>query len=161
MSAAFSLYADSALGSGPLGGTGAATRYSSLGRRAAAPTASVTSRPEWVTKALTRMVEVAYLDQDWDGRGSTKPSLDTLSYAMDVLIHVMPWNAPTPSIVPLGHGGIQMLWHTVSFELEVEIVDPGTIITLLVDRVSGNEDEWPEKRDLKQLSEALTRLFGS
>jgi hypothetical protein len=105
------------------------------------------------------MEELASLGDNWDGRGSAEVRVDALNFAFSVLAQIMPPTAPAPAIVPLGHGGVQLLWHNQAHDLEVEIVGPNEIISYHLDRVTGVEDERQLTTELSPLTENLWSKF--
>jgi hypothetical protein len=87
------------------------------------PTTS--SEPNWLRPTLARFAELASLRDNWDGRGFANVRTDVLSFALrSVLPEVLPPTAPAPAVIPLGHGGIQLIWNTAAAEIEVEVVAP-------------------------------------
>jgi len=69
-----------------------------------------------------------------------------------------PTTAP-PSIVPLGHGGVQLLWSSPSVEIEVEVVQPNEIIIYHFDRAAGTEREWQATTEFSDLADLLRSAF--
>ena len=69
-----------------------------------------------------------------------------------------PTTAP-PSIVPLGHGGVQLLWSNSAAELEVEVTRPQQIVIYHLDRTAGTEREWPTEIEFTALAELLRANF--
>lgn len=123
--------------------------------------ASTTSQPDWLPVVKRRLAQVAGLQRDWDQRGSAKPSLGTLYYTLALLDKVMPSRAFAPTIIPLGHGGVQLVWHSDVTELEVEIVKPNLVMTLIAHKATGNEEEWFDEEAITHLSTALWSDFLS
>lgn len=80
------------------------------------------SLPLWLEPTFGRMMELLHLDRNWDHRGSAAVRVDALTFAYSVLMEAMTPTTPAPSIVPLGHGGIQLLWTSPSSEIEVEVI---------------------------------------
>jgi hypothetical protein len=86
---------------------------------------------------LTRFTEVAGLRDNWDRRGSAEVRTDVLSFALrSVLPEVMLPTAPAPAVIPLGHGGVQLVWNTDSAEIEVEIIEPNKVIAYHFDKTT-------------------------
>jgi hypothetical protein len=123
--------------------------------------ASTMGRRNWVDLTLARMEELAALDDNWDGRGSAEIRTDALSFALSVLLQVMPHTAPAPAIVPLGHGGVQFLWHNRDNDLEVEIAGPNQLEIYLLDKNTGAEQEFPLTTELSPLTRILWSKFRS
>jgi hypothetical protein len=46
------------------------------------------------------------------------------------------------SMIPLGNGGVQLMWTTEAGELEVEIIAATELLVNYHDKESGKEEEW-------------------
>ena len=102
---------------------------------------STATEPSWVAPTRARMLELQRLPDNRDGRGSSEVRGDALSFAGSMLSSIMPPTAPAPAIVPLGHGGMQLIWQNAAVEIEVEVVGPNNVITYCFDRATGREVE--------------------
>lgn len=120
---------------------------------------STATPPKWIKPTLERLSELASLGHDWDQRGSAEVSIDVLSFAANILGQSMPPTAPPPSIVPLGHGGVQMLWHNQVADLEVEVIQPNEVVFYCLNKVTGHEEEIPLTTDLSALTNCLWSHF--
>jgi hypothetical protein len=107
------------------------------------------------------MREIAKLKRDWDRRGSTEVSSDALAFAWSILNQIMPPKASPPSIVPLGNGGVQLLWHNQKSDLEVEIVRPNEVVLYHLDKGSGQEEEKPLTTDFSSITGILWSRFNA
>jgi hypothetical protein len=69
------------------------------------------------------------------------------------LSRIVDLNDPQPSIVPSGAGGVQIEWHTLLADLEIEILPGGSMSVLFVDAVTGFEAEFDgaTEEDLRDL----------
>ncbi len=114
---------------------------------------------DWLVPVVRRILELAHLRKDWDKRGSASVPVDTLVFVLVILEQIMPPDARAPSIVPLGHGGIQLLWHSSEAELEVEVVKPNELIAFYRDQHRDHEEEWPLSTDLSALEKIVRRDF--
>ncbi len=113
----------------------------------------------WVPPVQKRMSEIRRLKNDWDGRGSASVPSETLAFAFSMLSNIMPPRAPAPAIVPLGDGGVQLVWYSRRGEVEVEIARPNQVIIFHQDRVADTEREWEASTDFRRLSDILWGLF--
>jgi hypothetical protein len=111
--------------------------------------------PTWTEQVVWRLGELWKLGNNWDNRGSAAVRRDALFFAYQMLWQTMPPAAPAPSIIPLGHGGVQLVWSNDVSEIEVEVVRPNDVIVYYLDRPSG--DEW-EKRTETEFSELADLL---
>lgn len=122
---------------------------------------STTHDLDWFHPLFARMNELVSLHANWDRRGSAAVSVNALVFALTVLTKVMPPRAIAPSVVPLGHGGVQLVWRNNEAELEVEVVEPNNVILYCLDKRTGIEREWPATTDFTELSSILWKKFGS
>jgi hypothetical protein len=108
---------------------------------------------------MRRVHELLALGKDWDHRGSAAVRVDVLAFAYSMLSQVMAPTTVPPSIIPLGHGGIQLLWTSPSIEVEVEVVQPNEIVVYQLDCVTGSESEWPATTEFSGLGDLLKSAF--
>ena len=120
---------------------------------------STASPPQWLDPTLRRIQELLTLGRDWDRRGSAAVRTYVLAFAYSMLSQVMGPTTLAPSIVPLGQGGIQLLWATPSVEVEVEVPQPNEIIVYQVDRATGHESEWQATTEFSSLGDVLRSAF--
>ena len=118
------------------------------------------SEPVWRNATDSRLFELRALGHNWDGRGSAAIRPDTLSFALTLLSRVMGPATPSPSIVPLGHGGVQLIWTSPRAELEVELVEPNKVIIYHYNKENDEEREWETETELSQLSRLLRSDFA-
>jgi hypothetical protein len=105
------------------------------------------------------MQELLALGRDWDRRGSAAVRVDVLAFAYSMLNQVMGPTTVPPSIVPLGHGGVQLLWSSPSMEIEVEIARPNEIIVYQLDRATGTDYEWQATTEFSRLGGLLRSVI--
>ena len=120
---------------------------------------STASLPLWLDPTLHRMQELLDLHGDWDRRGSAAVRVDALAFTYSMLSQIMAPTTIAPSIVPLGHGGVQLLWASPSVEIEVEIVQPNEITIYHLDRATGAENEWQATTEFSGLGDLLRSAF--
>lgn len=116
---------------------------------------STASPPQWLDPTLRRMLELLALSRDWDRRGSAAVRVDVLAFACSMLSQVMAPTTAAPSIVPLGHGGVQLLWAGPTAEVEVEVSQPNEITIYHLDRATGAENEWQATTEFSGLGDLL------
>jgi hypothetical protein len=120
---------------------------------------STASAPQWLDPTRRRMHELLALGRDWDRRGSAAVRVDVLAFVYFMLSQVMAPTTAAPSIIPLGHGGVQLLWVSPSIEVEVEVTQPNEIVVYQLDRVTGSEDEWEAMTEFSRLGDLLRSAF--
>ncbi len=120
-------------------------------------TASV---PTWVQPTLDRFLELAELQDDWDQRGSAQVRRDVLSFALrSVLPKILPPTAPPPAVIPLGHGGIQLVWNATTAEIEIEVIAPNSVIAYHFDKSTGQETEEQLTNNFSNIANRMWAAF--
>jgi hypothetical protein len=114
------------------------------------------SVPTWLQPTLDRLLELAEFQYDWDKRGSAQVRRDVLSFALrSVLPKILPPTAPAPAVIPLGQGGIQLVWNTPKSEIELEVIEPYSVIAYHFDKETGEESEEPLTMDFSNLAKLM------
>ncbi len=118
------------------------------------------SVPTWLDATLDRFLELGKLQDDWDQRGSAAVRHDVLSFALrSVLPRILTPTAPAPAVIPLGHGGIQLVWNTKTAEIEIEVIAPYSVIAYHFDKASGEEHEEQLSIDFSSLAKLMWATF--
>ena len=113
----------------------------------------------WVDVIEDRIADLQGLGANWDGRGSAAVRAEALAFAVSMLEQVMAPMIQAPSIVPLGHGGVQLEWSNDKAEVDVEVLTPNNITVYHHDRASGEEREWPAETEFSALAGLLRTNF--
>ncbi len=109
-----------------------------------------TEMPPWLVDVLPRLEELAGLQENWDSYGSPPPTSKLMGNALAIVqraerllgySQAQPRTMPTPSIVPLSGGGIQIEWQTPVKELELEFFEERATAALAVDIATGDTAE--------------------
>ena len=133
-------------------------------------TGDTVEMPPWLVDVLPRLGELASLQENWDSYGSPPPPLKLMGDALAVvqraerlLGYSHTWHTvmPTPSIVPLSGGGIQIEWQTPVKELELEFFDERRIVALAVNVATGETTEGAfDASDCDMISALLAWLMS-
>jgi hypothetical protein len=116
--------------------------------------------PIWFQPTLDQFLELAELQENWDQRGSAQVRREVLSFALrSVLPKILPPTAPAPAAIPLGHGGIQLVWNTKTAEIEVEVIAPYSVIAYQFDKTTGQETEEQLTMDFSDLAKLMWSTF--
>jgi hypothetical protein len=75
--------------------------------------------PSWVEPTILALNAIHALPHNWDSYGAKPVNSDFIYQSLLLLGAVMQMSSPTPSVVPLGDGGIQIEWHRRQQDLEV------------------------------------------
>lgn len=116
-------------------------------------------QPPWQSTVVTRMLQLLTLKNNWDGRRSAAVRLEVLTFSLEMLSGIMMSNTIPPSIIPLGHGGIQLIWSNDQYELEVEVAAPPEVLIYFNNKGEGIEREFRAGTDYSELAELLKVMF--
>jgi len=78
--------------------------------------------PPWLQSALSDVARLAALPSNGDSYGSPPLSKTARQNAVQLLASIEYEDCPTPCIVPISGGGLQIEWQDNRRELELEIV---------------------------------------
>jgi hypothetical protein len=144
-------------------------RYLNWLRTAPTPRADLQSqditelkRPvRWLSSALADVARIAELPFDWDGHGSPALGAKEREHVTKLLSSIDNADVPSPNIVPISGGGIQIEWQHEGRELELEIVAGSEdLIFLKVYEDSAMEEDSYPVADLDRTKELLDWLLS-
>jgi hypothetical protein len=115
--------------------------------------------PAWLGPVLARMLELQLLKNNWDGRRSAAIRREVLTFSLEMLSGVMMSTTAPPSIIPLGHGGIQLIWSSDQYELEIEVAAPPEVLIYFHNKGEDIEREFRAGTDYSELAELLKVMF--
>jgi hypothetical protein len=78
----------------------------------------------WDVETTWRLNELTRLRLGWDGYSSVPVKQEAADFVKTVLYRVMAPHIPAPAIVPISGGGVQIEWHSPTFEIELAIRRP-------------------------------------
>ena len=117
------------------------------------------SHPSWLPTARETMERLAELRSNWDSYGALPVSPTILNAAYDLLLRIVPVDAPMPAIVPTADGAVQIEWHTREIDLELRMRSPIVMNFLFEDaRGAAPPIEEELQYDLTSLKTALLML---
>ncbi len=114
----------------------------------------------WFEIALQKLIDLEDLKDNWDSEGAPPIDIDCIFSAILLLAQITQDNTPEPYVFPTIQGGIQFEWHTKKVDLEIEIVDPLTVVVLFDDE-EEKEHDWEQKltqNDLPKLIDCIIQL---
>lgn len=112
------------------------------------------NEPRWQKLLAANGARLSALKPGWDGPGSLQVNAGLLFAAVDMVqraLRHMP-HANGPYLVPGGDGGIQIEWHELHAELELELAPDGSSHIVLHDHLTGAER-------VEEGSEAINLFF--
>jgi hypothetical protein len=117
-----------------------------------------TSEQPWFGATMERLQRLVALGPNWNGYGEARPHAASIKRAVAVLDAVA-YRGPTPDMVPLADGGVQIEWHIADDSIEI-VVPPRGAATVWHFR-GDDEACWPLGPDeigVTRLREALITL---
>jgi hypothetical protein len=114
---------------------------------------------EWLDATVKGLGSTLRLDNGWDTYNAAPVSPSSVQRALAFLFRFLEPSSPTPSVVPLSDGGVQMEWHRGGLDIEVTF-SPREVPELYVrDLETGDEWEGDATTDLiEQVRPLLARL---
>lgn len=119
---------------------------------------SADAEPIWLPGVMARLEHLVSLPEGWDGHGGRAVSVSTALFALHILFETLDRSRPSPQILPLSYGGLQIEWHEQGIDLEVEIIGSNEILVTFEDHVMGDSDQFSLSTDLSRLSNLLSLL---
>lgn len=109
--------------------------------------------------AQEKLKELKSLPENWDSYGSSPINQDAIELTASLLADLAKISIPSPMIIPVHGGGIQLEWQKANGELEIEILPNKTIEYLVVDE-KGNmsEGQLPQNAHIAEIA-CLTNWF--
>lgn len=115
--------------------------------------------PRWLPRLAKRSAELLMLPEDWDTYGAACVEHRAVRYALRLLLLVSSSITPTPSLVPLPDGGVQVEWHVGGTDLEIEVAESGVLRVYFSG--PGAPQEWESEfpASATQLEEIVAQLI--
>jgi len=114
------------------------------------------STPDGVILAVGRMIELLELPPGWNSYNAKPITKEKFNFAIGLLGRTMRANTPTPIVIPMVRGGVQLEWHSHGINLEISIYSPRDVRIFAEDVRS--DDSVEDQLDLTVLSRWLDRL---
>ena len=95
--------------------------------------------PLWEHEALSQLASIVLLQKDWDSYGADPVEWARVQQAFGLLHSVMDNRTPPPVLVPMTNGSIQLEWHVLDIDLEVELLSDTSIAVWYKDRLGRLE----------------------
>lgn len=113
----------------------------------------------WRKTVTNELVELLKLRPGWDGHNSGPISLGVAAFTLSILNSVMRSHTPSPAIVPVQGGSVQLEWHRGGVDIELIIYRPGDT-ELSVHYHDGRDgiEEVALSANFEMLGEALEEL---
>lgn len=115
--------------------------------------------PRWLHSASARFQELMQLGQNWDTYGANPIRADAAIAGIQLLSQVMGESVPEPSFVPVPSGGVQLEWHGVGRDVEVEVESFARARLFFVGQ--NNEQEIHSEGTVPEIATQLRALLGN
>lgn len=112
----------------------------------------------WFSATLKRITELLQLPSNWDGYGASEVRTEVARRALTSLLSLLDDDSPTPSVVPLSDGGLQVEWHRHSRSLEIEFPASGSASFYFYGGTSDEESEGLLPASNNEFRECLAQL---
>lgn len=111
----------------------------------------------WWTEIIDRLNSLLQLPDNWNGYGERAVTPAAVAAALKLLGGNL--SAPTPWVVPLSSGGLQIEWHADTIDLEIEIPSSGGTASVWLLR-GRDELVWSLDREGFALLDKALEEFG-
>lgn len=115
-------------------------------------------KPSWQNEIVSTLCRYLELPEGWDTYGGKPLRHETGMFALQVLNGMMGPSIPSPQIVPVGDGGLQVEWHQNGLDIELYIAAPYDCELLVHDHYSEESKVTPLTSDFTSFSAALAIL---
>ncbi len=116
------------------------------------------SLPVWFGPTHVTITELLQLTPNWDGYGAAEVRQEVAAKALETLWNLLDNGSPTPSIVPLNDGGIQVEWHRHGRSLELEFPASGAASFYYYEDATDDESEGLLANSIAELRARLANL---
>lgn len=114
--------------------------------------------PLWSRSAIEQISRLGELKANWDSYGGRPIDPYCAMAAIRLVLSLLGPSIPTPAIVPLNRGGIQLEWHRRAVDLEIAVLSPVRYLVTFEDEESGEEMEQVIATDFQPLNALLARI---
>tara|TARA_R110000850_G_scaffold269752_1_gene402195 strand:- start:73 stop:576 length:504 start_codon:yes stop_codon:yes gene_type:complete len=112
----------------------------------------------WRRSLSERFEDLTKLPIGWDGYNGVPVSFRNACYAAQLIEKIFVDGVSTPSIVPGSDGTLQLEWHELGYDIEVDIRGPLKVFCYRQDIRTGDEDEVEITDDFTILSRWIDDL---
>ncbi|WP_310609097.1 hypothetical protein [Limnohabitans sp.] len=82
---------------------------------------------DWFLPTIKRLEDLLRLERGWDGYDGVPASLMNVYFTIQMLERACWKETPTPQIVPLADGSLQVEWHTLYGDIELLVRGPNNV----------------------------------
>jgi hypothetical protein len=112
----------------------------------------------WQNEVVSTLCRFVELPENWDSYGGKPLRHDTGMFALQLINAVMGPSLPSPYILPVADGGVQIEWHMNALDIELYVSAPYESELVVEDHISGERRTYFLKSDYTPLKDALKKL---
>ena len=105
-----------------------------------------------------KLAELRQLAYGWDGYRGVAVSCENAHFAAQLLSQICGRDTPAPAIVPGSAGDLQIEWHTMHGDLELHILRPYDVRTVVHFAGDDNDVELSLIRDFTEVAKWLLTI---
>lgn len=122
-------------------------------------TIDLNNNPEdWLEHVAEAFERFMMLQDNWDSYGAVPIQEECIRHAVRLLDILAPLHLPEPAVVPTSFGGVQIEWHLLGIDLEIEVLPSLRLGASFQDSNTGEEWDQDVCDDFTSLGQALQRL---
>ena len=115
----------------------------------------------WLEELQEKLAELCALPEGWDSYDGRAVLPGIALFAREILDRVYEDGLPMPSLVPGSDGSLQIEWHCMDYDIEVDILAPYDVECCRGDiRTDGEDDELRLTADFTELHAWIRSLVG-
>jgi hypothetical protein len=114
--------------------------------------------PPWQNDVVNSLCRFLELPNGWDSYNGRPLRHDTGMFTLQLLNSVLLASTPTPHVVPIADGGVQVEWHQNRLDIELYISAPYACELTVIDHLQNTAESIPLTTNFDRLSLALKTL---
>lgn len=83
--------------------------------------------PNWFLPTVEELTRLLGLTSGWNSHSAKSIASENAAAALGVLIDLLEFNTPSPTVVPRVQGNIQLEWHVGEVDIEIYIDSPDSV----------------------------------
>lgn len=113
----------------------------------------------WQDEMVSTLCRFIDLPEGWDSYAGKPLRHDTGMFALQLMNGMMGPSIPSPHLVPISDGGVQIEWHQNGFDIELYVAAPYDCELMVHDHNSGETKCYQLKSDFDPLKRAIRDLI--
>lgn len=117
-------------------------------------------KPSWQDDMVSTLCRFVELPHGWDSYSGKPLRHDTGMFVLQLMNGMMGPSIPSPYLVPVSNGGVQIEWHQNGFDIELYVAAPYDCELTVHDHDSGTTRTYQLSSDFGALKDALRQLVN-